>query len=363
MDVRANLWECLSYLSSTARDELFWIDAMCIDQCNVRERNEQVRAMKMTYREAAKVFVWLQDAAPESLRKSPSPSVSAQRDKKDSIRTEKTYLEKAYAEQLFPAHVEGTIWQSHFDEIMNQPYWSRTWVIQEFMLAQNITLCFGGSEIHWQDFFRVVSEVAMKHDDAAFAASNGPFPLLESRDHPSYVERPRSLFDLLQMYHKSKCSDPRDRVFALMGLLPKDERQSLERFFPDYSLSHDAVVLVTLAHLRAYGHEIDHWNSHELFEALAVSSPSKRQCFLMSAGAFDYRQDRFDQAVNPAAAYGLDLVGVDSGLHTSPNYPWISTATRVMVVVLLLMLVQWPRESFKLLATVVRLDKVYHNSS
>lgn len=41
-----------------------WVDAVCIDQTNVTERTSQVRMMQTIYSQAARVVVWLGEAAP-----------------------------------------------------------------------------------------------------------------------------------------------------------------------------------------------------------------------------------------------------------------------------------------------------------
>jgi hypothetical protein len=73
-----------------------------------------------------------------------------------------------------------------------------------------------------------------------FLLSNGD----EAVHHPEH-----SLSDLLIEYRRTGCQDPRDRVFALLGLLPKEERRLLSPTFPDYSMSHNEVVAKTMEHL------------------------------------------------------------------------------------------------------------------
>ena len=45
--------------SKLERPSLFWIDAICINQTNLIERNYQVGLIKKIYTQAAKVLVWL----------------------------------------------------------------------------------------------------------------------------------------------------------------------------------------------------------------------------------------------------------------------------------------------------------------
>ena len=60
IDVRKNLWEFLHQQSSIISEpKLFWIDAICIDQSDIHERNHQVNLMKQIYIQACDVYIWL----------------------------------------------------------------------------------------------------------------------------------------------------------------------------------------------------------------------------------------------------------------------------------------------------------------
>ena len=52
--VRPNLWGCLYYLGRKAGWKHIWADAICIDQNNIHEKNEQVRTMGQTYANAGR---------------------------------------------------------------------------------------------------------------------------------------------------------------------------------------------------------------------------------------------------------------------------------------------------------------------
>jgi hypothetical protein len=57
--VRDNLHEFLQEARRRNTDHWFWIDALCINQINVAERNHQVMQMAAIYRSADEVIVWL----------------------------------------------------------------------------------------------------------------------------------------------------------------------------------------------------------------------------------------------------------------------------------------------------------------
>jgi hypothetical protein len=59
LQVGQNLWDVLCYLRKRGGGYRYWIDAICINQVNIPERNRQLRIMPQIYARAQEVFVWL----------------------------------------------------------------------------------------------------------------------------------------------------------------------------------------------------------------------------------------------------------------------------------------------------------------
>ena len=57
--VRENLWKALTHIRLATENQTLWIDAICIDQQNIQERNHQVEIMGEVYGKATLVIVWL----------------------------------------------------------------------------------------------------------------------------------------------------------------------------------------------------------------------------------------------------------------------------------------------------------------
>lgn len=118
-------------------------------------------------------------------------------------------------------------------------------------------------------------------------------PLVMGRHVDKHPEYRQSLADLLVSHHRSKCKDPRDRIFSLMGLVTEIELVLLERFFPDYSMETDHVSIIALAHIMHCGGS--DWinnvtpESDEIFLGLGVVSRAERaRLLLKDASIFDY---------------------------------------------------------------------------
>jgi hypothetical protein len=64
--VRTNLWSCLHYIrkyqqspSAHCAWRYIWVDAICINQVNTEERNQQVQLMDRIFSQATEVSAWL----------------------------------------------------------------------------------------------------------------------------------------------------------------------------------------------------------------------------------------------------------------------------------------------------------------
>jgi hypothetical protein len=57
-EVRENLWVELQHLRLDSKPRVLWVDAICISQRNIYERDYQVNQMAQIYEQATRVIVW-----------------------------------------------------------------------------------------------------------------------------------------------------------------------------------------------------------------------------------------------------------------------------------------------------------------
>lgn len=221
--IRPNLWWCLYYVSMNDEWRHIWVDFICIDQGNVGERNEQVQTMDGIFSNASLVIAWLgvEDEGPDW---------------------------KAYKP------MDRLVWDSKemvekWVELAKRPFWTRRWVIQELLLAVSVLILCAGHCISWTTF----KSSLVSGDDSGETSQGRPLaaalPFLLNRDEHAVHYPAHNLRDLLLEYRHTVCLDPRDRVFALLGLLSREERQQLSPIFPDYGLNHNEVGERTMEHL------------------------------------------------------------------------------------------------------------------
>ncbi|KAI0512612.1 hypothetical protein F5B22DRAFT_614602 [Xylaria bambusicola] len=300
--VRRNLWFCLTYLSFHAQHSkarYLWVDAICINQGNIPERNAQVRVMDEIYKNAHCVSIWL----------GLDPDL-----------------------EFYKPWIEGSVMTLDLDSfdkvtrLADHEYWSRYWVIQECLLARDIQIHCGRSMMSWADFQEALSLEANLRLLAPAGDSvitemldtkkHDALPLLLARN-PTDGFSQRPLEELIIHHRHSRCKDPRDRVFALLGLIEDWERKSLERYFPNYSLSHDGVVVITLAHLRELNSTSVTLKSQKLFQGLGVESNERQRRLIAAAEDCPYYIGYDDEIImsDEARQDRARYMGWDDGLE------------------------------------------------
>lgn len=105
--VTANLHEALLHLRDTAIERIVWIDAICINQADLKERGEQVQLMAKIYSHAACVVVWLGQASTHS-----------------DIMLET--IRRAASDGTFP-RCHASVWAG-IEEVLGRPWFRRIWV-------------------------------------------------------------------------------------------------------------------------------------------------------------------------------------------------------------------------------------------
>jgi hypothetical protein len=211
-----NLWHFLHVWSTshvTPEDDphggWLWVDALCIDQENFKERMHQVRAMSRIFAGAERVLVWLgleiQGAGGETF----------------AIFGAKDLLPK---DLLF----RGLLRVDVREEICRRPYWSRLWVFQELKSAQKIELMCGDATVNWKKFKQDLMDHDSDVDDVGDVDSlkeifiSEPDPVRHSAATSMVMlcgqRMPTSLWTLLQLTSHLHCYDPRDKVYALLSI-------------------------------------------------------------------------------------------------------------------------------------------------
>lgn len=223
MKVGPNLFTMLRYLRKQKASRLLWIDAICINQEDLVERGEQVARMHHIYAFANRVIIWLGEATQDS---NLALKMLEHSGKQLEYTESGFYLpspECAGTERFwYKENLLSTETWTAIANLMQRPYFERLWILQEIQLAndESIVQC-GQSTILWYHLRR-----AFLH--CYYSTAGLPqfsTPLLKTKiDHLYRLSNDLKALDSGQLFYmasKCECSDPRDKVFAILGLLPR----------------------------------------------------------------------------------------------------------------------------------------------
>ena len=146
--VKPNLYSALHHLRYQKEKLTIWVDAMCINQDNLVEKQQQVGRMSEIYSRASSVIVWLGNSDPRT---------------KNAMRFIKEIIDLESLKTLITDDSKTSDWRDLM-HLMRSSWFSRRWVIQELALAQDATVHCGEDPIHWFDFRDAISLFAHNFD-------------------------------------------------------------------------------------------------------------------------------------------------------------------------------------------------------
>jgi hypothetical protein len=177
---------------------IYWID-----QQNIPERSHQVQTMREIYSCAESVFLWLG----EEDTKSYSNHAMAFLTKRKHTRCDEVDFRR------FSTYLQAT----GIIRICQRPYWTRIWILQELLLAEDVAMYFSSRSIPWHDFQRFFDDLQRgreRHIRASFVLDSPSGKYYQCQK--GWTERqPQPIMSLLRLCCNQEATD---KVYALHGL-------------------------------------------------------------------------------------------------------------------------------------------------
>jgi hypothetical protein len=242
--VTENLHSALQHLRSENVDKTLWVDAICIDQSNERERGHQVQQMCKIYSQAEEVIVWLGQAT----RETNTLFESLQRLQEHSVLYGHghRHWDLAKWKELWlsvPKDSDSELRDGLF-LLLRRPWFKRVWILQEIANAKKASILCGTKSIRAHTFALAPSLIGVKpqrHCRAVLDIMPGHL-----REETWWSEN-RDLYNLLLKFSESEASDPRDKVYALLGI--SSDARDTGRLRPDYTKDLEKVIYDTSSFL------------------------------------------------------------------------------------------------------------------
>ncbi|OQN95137.1 hypothetical protein B0A48_18814 [Cryoendolithus antarcticus] len=254
-NVPANCERVLRRMRLASASHVLWIDAVCIDQENLLERDEQVSMMNQIYSGTHRNLVWLgeDDGYTEHALLSMALILKALRQNTDGYALLEAYLfnrnSRTRKRAQAPSHLG--VDEEALVRFFDSEWFSRLWTVQEVALAP-CSICFRGKhDLPFEDVLRVCGWIHYQSDFLPMlrnAKSRGRLIELltwagPNRAFTSHIDRPPALGHLLNSMTGFTCSDPRDHVYGILGLHERFIGAIPSSIAPDYQASVAEVFL------------------------------------------------------------------------------------------------------------------------
>ncbi|KAF4948904.1 hypothetical protein FGADI_9188 [Fusarium gaditjirri] len=242
--IAVSLHGALEALRQRQFSVMVWADALCINQKDRDERSQQVQLMPFIYSNAENVAIWL---GPEE-----NDSARAVRFL-DAIATTGEPSGSSNISKLLAAGAENGDLLAVVS-LFGREYWRRLWVVQEVFNAKRIVVHCGSTRLEWKKYQsasvlfsqrrgelifnnkdQLKRRLATSPDQFSYVQTliyQGPASLPDLKFHMSDGEE--ALLQVLRTCRRKLASDPRDKLYGVLGVLPASIR---DEFRADYDLS------------------------------------------------------------------------------------------------------------------------------
>ncbi|PTD07843.1 Ankyrin-3 [Fusarium culmorum] len=230
------------------KSRYLWIDAICINQTNEQERNQQVAIMGNIYRAAQRVVMWLGEET-ETIRAAFEmlPTVAKAQCMllqavgefpggemtTEGVEDPKKMLESMFKEQSA---------MDAFWDLMQRTYWTRAWILPEIVIAgsRGIVMC-GNQSCEW-------TTLQLGMPIYEYCNFGQPPMIFNSGLVGDMGPEAEMLFeDVVFVLHTLQATDPRDKIFASLGLVSQGRRtigkKLVEAPIADYTMSVQQVFI------------------------------------------------------------------------------------------------------------------------
>ena len=230
---------------------VLWADAVCINQNDIPERQKQVRLMGELYSRAQYVYIWLGNDCEEEALNAHALLMQFNRTCRKSIEagtSDSITMAKAVRLGL-------KSWES-LAQLLNRPWFGRTWIIQEAVNARK-TLIVAGKQRMSIDWLLTAAYYIRHFNMMGILGSYGAFEgiaiiqSIEKFKNRNDIQ-PRSeeeeLLSALVSTRGPGATDPRDKLYGILGLVSET---AASPFAVDYSISTVDLYLKLAQHFLA----------------------------------------------------------------------------------------------------------------
>ncbi|KAI0163271.1 heterokaryon incompatibility protein-domain-containing protein [Pestalotiopsis sp. NC0098] len=213
--ITKNLELVLRDLRLVDQDRLLWVDGLCIDQKNDREKTHQVRQMRDIYQRAESVLFYLgHSKEPQHILHNTMLAIQEQQNLEpgttfalvwDEVRNK---LAQQYTN--FETRIRNSV-----ESTLEAPWFRRVWIIQEVANARRASIYSGGASFRVAGFVHLVRYLDIEIEDHQTAILE---MMPKKRRSQSPWSHQQDLLSLLRRFRHAEATQNHDKIFALLGM-------------------------------------------------------------------------------------------------------------------------------------------------
>ena len=214
-----NLADALFHLRYADRPRLMWIDAVCIDQSNLIEREHQVALMGRIYTSADEVVVWLGKDDHQMIKADLGMATIRAFGEDSRLHWDQEREQGIEKNLLDSVHIASLC------DLLQRPWWDRVWTVQELVLGRCTSFVCGNATCSGEAMLQAAGNF-MSHINTCCQHNTMGFPntLVERAYEANFLltarsQRPTiSLVNLMVMFRHRSCTVPHDRIYGFFGI-------------------------------------------------------------------------------------------------------------------------------------------------
>ncbi|KAJ4179794.1 hypothetical protein NW755_012190 [Fusarium falciforme] len=204
-----NCWSMLRLMRPLKGCRMIWVDAICINQNDISERDAQVSKMSQIYSACRSVYLYL-GATPTT-----------------QLYPLRRQLQLTDGKPVKTPGVPD--YRVDLAGLLQKRYFSRMWVVQELILSRQAVFQLGDVE-YWMNS----STIRSISSSSPLKWEQTKAPWLEYLGQQTFNNQ--GLFKTLRAVSKSQCTDPRDKIFGIMALVGNNPSSGFS-FQANYGIS------------------------------------------------------------------------------------------------------------------------------
>ena len=275
LSITTSLNEALLQFRNRSTTRTIWADAICINQQDIDERNQQVRLMRQIYVTAQQVVIWLGEEADHSdLGMALIPKLAEAYKKRKSTADGRSIFELQLSGSIHTydlPNIDDNAWRGFF-AILRRPWFHRGWIIQEACLASSVAVYCGHAVVTFNDLV-----------EAWIAADNLGVPVIYGTSAPDTFTsivltrlalssgKRLGLLSIILIHRLAQTTDPRDKIFAFCGIAADAGPDSLDIGI-DYHLPNVDVQRNVAVAMMTMGKNLDILSTPKDVESLDLPS-------------------------------------------------------------------------------------------